>query len=227
MSGEKNKVLNNTLKCVLVLGVIAIVCVALLAVANKFMQVEIVLDRATSDMINSIAPTGVENGVAFDEGYIEMVDLGKGGYSVKSIDDFNGKGSNKKVRAVYASKTESGDITLVVESEGKGNDAAIVLLIAYDSENKISGIAVKSQAESYWDRISDINKVYDVFVGTSASDTLGRDQVAAQSGATVKNTLGGFTDAVNKANEFVLALGGTQKFAADYKASAEAEEEEK
>ena len=120
MINRKSNTVKNTLKCVLVLGIIAVVCVALLAVANKFLQVEIMLDRATSDMINSIAPTGLDDEKAFNERYIEMVDLSKGEYAIKSIDDFNEKGSNKKVRALYKSKNSSGKITYVVESEGKG-----------------------------------------------------------------------------------------------------------
>lgn len=103
MINRKSNTVKNTLKCVLVLGIIAVVCVALLAVANKFLQVEIMLDRATSDMINSIAPTGLDDEKAFNERYIEMVDLSKGEYAIKSIDDFNEKGSNKKVRALYKS----------------------------------------------------------------------------------------------------------------------------
>ena len=66
MINRKSNTVKNTLKCVLVLGIIAVVCVALLAVANKFLQVEIMLDRATSDMINSIAPTGLDDEKAFN-----------------------------------------------------------------------------------------------------------------------------------------------------------------
>lgn len=207
MINRKSNTVKNTLKCVLVLGIIAVVCVALLAVANKFLQVEIMLDRATSDMINSIAPTGLDDEKAFNERYIEMVDLSKGEYAIKNIDDFNEKGSNKKVRALYKSKNSSGKITYVVESEGKGYVDAIVLLIAYDSQKNITGMAVKSQMESFWDHISDINTVYGAFIGTPASATHTSSQIAASTGVTVKKTLAGITDGVNVANEFVLALG--------------------
>ena len=86
---KKPETLKNTLKCVAVLGLIAVVCVTLLAIANRFLKAEVTLDRATSDLINTIAPTGVSNDVAFNEGKIKMIDLSRGGYAVKSIDEYN------------------------------------------------------------------------------------------------------------------------------------------
>lgn len=197
----------NTLKCILVLAVIAVVCVTLLAVANRFLSVEVVLDRATSDMINSIAPTGVDNKKAFEDGYISMVDLSKGAFELKSLDDFNVKGSNKKIRALYKSVDTKGNIVYVVESEAKGRDAAIVMLVAYDSNDKISGIKVKSQAESYWAKIEAQKDLFDNFIGLSGS-AIHPSQIAESTGAT--KTLTGITDAVNISYEFLIKLGKRQ-----------------
>ena len=194
----------HTLRCILVLGVISVVCVALLAFANKFLQVEIVLDRATSDMINEIAPTGVDNAKAFDDGYIKMVNLSEENFAIKSLDEFNQKGSNKKVRALYRSTDLGGNITYIVESEAKGNDAAIVMLVAYDASNTILGVKVKSQSESYWDKLADIPNLLGGFKGLSGSD-LKPAQIATSTGAT--NSLTGITEAVNISYDFLIKLG--------------------
>ena len=96
--------LGNTLRCVLVLGVIAVVCVALLAVANRFLKTEIQLDKDTSALINQIAPTGADDNTAHAS-YIKMVDLGKGGYALDDLDAYNKKygSSSRKVRSLYTS----------------------------------------------------------------------------------------------------------------------------
>ncbi len=206
---NNNRTIKNTLKCVLALGVIAIVCVALLAVANKFLKVEVVLDKATAKLINQIAPTGVSDDEAYGGGHIKMVNLADGDYSIKSLDEFNKKGSNNQVLALYTSThAETGNVTRVVEAQGKGRDGVIVMLVAYDAENKVSALVVKSQMESYWSHITDIEKVYAAYIGTSYSEQITSSQVAAVSGATVKVTLGGMTDAVNTASEFIAKIHG-------------------
>ena len=206
-SGGKSKTMNNTLKCVIVLALIALVCVSLLAFANKFMKVEITLDKATSSLINKIAPTGVDDDAAFGERHIQLVDLSKGGYAVSDLDAYNKTygTSTQKVRALYTSKNvNTGKVTLVVEAEGKGHVDAIVLLIAYDDDNKISGVAVKSQAESYWDKLEGRQDVFDAFIGMSGNIT--HSQIATSTGAT--NSLRGMADAASIANGFVARARG-------------------
>ncbi len=206
LSGKKST-MNNTLKCVLVLALIAIVCVSLLAVANKFLKVEITLDKATSALINKIAPTGADDDTAFNNKYIEIVDLSKGGYAVTDLDAYNKTygTSTQKVRALYTSKNaNTGKVTLVVEAEGKGHVDAIVLLIAYDEENKISGVAVKSQSESYWDKLEGRQDVFDAFIGMSGNVT--HLQIATSTGAT--NSLRGMADAASIANGFIARARG-------------------
>ncbi len=206
-SGGKSKTMNNTLKCVIVLALIALVCVSLLAFANKFMKVEITLDKATSSLINKIAPTGVDDDAAFVERHIQLVDLSKGGYAVSDLDAYNKTygTSTQKVRALYTSKNvNTGKVTLVVEAEGKGHVDAIVLLIAYDDDNKISGVAVKSQAESYWDKLEGRQDVFDAFIGMSGNIT--HSQITTSTGAT--NSLRGMADAASIANGFVARARG-------------------
>ena len=205
---KKPETLKNTLKCVAVLGLIAVVCVTLLAIANRFLKAEVTLDRATSDLINTIAPTGVSNDVAFNEGKIKMIDLSRGGYAVKSIDEYNKQygSASRKVRALYTSTDADGKTTFVVEAEGKGYVDAVVMLVAYDADNKISGIVTKAQSESYWSHIKDIDKLYAAFIGRSGR--VESSNIAASTGVTVMGTLGGMTGAVSIANDFVTRLGG-------------------
>lgn len=200
--------LKNTLKCVLVLGVIAVVCVALLAVANRFLKVEVTLDKATAKLINQIAPTGADDDTAYSS-YIKMVDLSKGAYKITDLDEYNKTyGSNaQKVRALYTSThKDTGKVTLVVESEGKGYVDAIVMLVAYDEDSKVSGLVTKSQNESFWNHIPNEETLYKAYIGTSG--TVSGNSIAAQTGVTVMGTLGGITSAVNIANDFVTRLGG-------------------
>ena len=200
---KKYSTLKNAFKCVLVLGVITVVCVALLALANKFLAVEITLDKATARIINQMVPTGADDDEAYGEGYIKLVDLSKGGYNYKSVDDYNKKGSNKKVRALYTSQNkESGKISYIVEAEAKGRDAAIVMLVAYDEDLKIVKVHVKSQAESYWDKIEANKWLFDEFIGLSG--TIKSEQIATKTGAT--SSLGGIVSAVNTANGFIASL---------------------
>lgn len=204
---KRTQTAKNTLKCVLVLGVIAVVCVTLLAVANKFLQVKVTLTKQTSNIVNEIAPTGVDNDTAFNEKYITMADLSQGGYGVTDLDKFNKQygSSTQKVLALYTSKNQNSDITYVVEAQGKGHVDAIVLLIAYDGE-KVAKIAVKSQAESYWDKFTDYRdgenrSILDLFVGTQGKVT--GSQIATSTGAT--NSLRGVANAVSIANQFISA----------------------
>ena len=200
---KKYSILKNAFKCVLVLGVITVVCVALLALANKFLAVEITLDKATAGIINQMVPTGVDDDTAFGEGYVKLVDLSKGGYNYKSVDDYNKKGSNKKVRALYTSyNVESGKTSYIVEAEAKGRDAAIVMLVAYDEEKTIVKVHVKSQSESYWDKIEAQKGLLDEFIGLSG--TVKNEQIATNTGAT--SSLGGIVGAVNTANGFIASL---------------------
>lgn len=213
---KKNSTLKNTLKCVAVLTVISIVCVGLLAIANKFMQVKVTLDKSTASLINQIAPTGLDDGAALSSGAIKMIDLGESNFNIKSIDDYNGQygSASQKVRALYSSKDKSGNITYVVEAEGKGYVDAIVMLVAYDKDNKVSALITKSQNESYWNHIKDEKALYEAFVGSSGK--IESSQIATSTGVTTKFTLGGMADAVSIANDFIARLGGEVQVPAPY-----------
>lgn len=209
MTAERKKVsLPNTTKCILVLSVIAVVCVLLLSVANSFLKVEAVLDKATGALINSIAPTGLSDDEAYSSAKVKMIDISKeSGYKLTSIDDYNKKfgSASKKVRALYTSTDKNGAVTYVVEAEGKGYVDAIVMLIAYTSDGKVSALVTKSQSESYWNHIHDLNALCASFVGSSGDVTVG--DIAASTGVTVRGTLGGMTGAVSIANDFIARLG--------------------
>lgn len=212
------KTTKNTLKSVLVLFAIAAVSVLLLAFANYFIKVEIKVDQKTATLINSIAPTGVTDELAFKDKHIVLVKLENASYKLKSIDDFNKTYGNTgtKIRALYTSYNVKTKVTtLVVESSGTGyENGEIVMLTAYDSANKISGIVAKAQTQSYWDKLGDhidggIPAFYKAFIGMSGSIT--SNDLAGATGATIKGTLGGISNAVSLANQFVVSLGGEQK----------------
>lgn len=208
---DRHSTLRSTLKCIAVLCVISVVCVALLAVANKFMQVKITLTKQTCDIINTIAPTGADNDTAYNDGHIRLVDLSAGEYPVADLNKFNKQygSSTQKVLALYTSTDiQSGKVTYVVEAQGKGHVDAIVLLIAYDGV-KVAEMAVKSQSESYWDRLTDYRDengrdIFEMFIGTQGNVT--GKQIATSTGAS--NSLRGMADAVSVANRFVALIAG-------------------
>ena len=206
---DRHSTVRSTLRCIAVLSVITIVCVVLLAVANKFMQVKVTLTKQTSDMINTIAPTDTDNDTAFNQGYIKLVDLSAGEYAVTDLNKFNKQygSTNQKVLALYTStNAQSGKVTYVVEAQGKGHVDAIVLLIAYNGVS-VSAVKVKSQSESYWDKITDYRDesgrdVFEMFIGTQGKVT--GNQIATSTGAS--NSLRGMADAVSVANQFVALI---------------------
>ncbi|MDE7394685.1 MAG: FMN-binding protein [Clostridiales bacterium] len=208
---NKNNTLKNTLRCVLVLTVIAVVCVAILAVANRFMQPEEKLDAQTSALINKIAPTGESDSDAYNNGSIKLVDLSKGNYKVTDLDAYNKSYGtvNKKVRALYSSRNKSTNkTTLVVEAESKGHVGPVVVLVAYDDDGTITGVTVKSQNESYWDHVNE-EKMYAAIVGNKGQISASSDMTAASTGAS--HTRGAIIDAVNLASDFFVRLGSDVK----------------
>ena len=206
----KKRTVQNTLRCILVLTLITVVCVTLLALANRFLQSEIQLDRSTSNKINELAPTGADDETAFKQ-YIKLVDLSQGQYDISDLDAYNKKYGNpalgNTVRALYESThKDTGVVTRVVEVGNKGNDSVIVLLVAFDAGNAVTGVRVKSQAESYWSKIQAADKangLFDKFVGIRAP--VKSKDIAASTGAT--HSLDAIVRGVNAALEFADRLG--------------------
>lgn len=203
------RTMKNTLISVLVLFIISASSVLLLALANNFIKVEVKLDAKTATLINTIAPTGYDDATALKDKHIKMVDLANANYNIKSFDEFNKTfgTKTKRVQALYLSTNKSGKTTVVVQAEGAGFEGGqIVMLTAYDDENKISGIINKSQSgQSYWVRLGDMDKFYQSFIGKSGS--ISSNVIAGETGATVMGTLRGITDAVSISNVFAEQLG--------------------
>ena len=210
-SQHTKNTLKNTLKSVLVLTVIAVTCVAILAVANRFMQPEIRLDAQTCALINRIAPTGESDADALSSGSIKMVDLSKGSYKVSDLAAYNKSNgtATQKIRALYTSTNKTtGKTTLVVEAESKGHVDAVVVLVAYDDALTITGVVVKSHSESYWDKVKE-EQLYKAIVGSSGQISASSAITAASTGAT--HTRDAIIAAVNMASNFVVRLGKEDK----------------
>ena len=208
---NRQSTMKNTLKSMLVLTVIAVVCVAILAVANHFMQPEIRLDAQTCALINRIAPTGESDADALSSGSIKMVDLSKGGYKITDLAAYNKSygSASQKIRALYTSRNKTtGKTTSVVEAESKGHVDAVVVLVAYDDDLTITGIVVKSHSESYWDKVKE-EQLYKAIVGSSGQITASSAVIAASTGAT--HTRDAIVNAVNLASGFMVRLGKEEK----------------
>ncbi len=210
------KTAKNTLICILVLFLISVISVSLLAVANKFLQVEISLDLKTSKLINQIAPTEKTDSEAFDEGYIKMLDSRNTEIFSESIDKFNknNKKSQCKVLALYVSTNAQSNInTVIIEVQSQGFAGNISTLTAFNSNCEIVGVVVKSQSESFWNTAKkNLDAFYDSMIGKTS---VTNDSVAALTGAT--NTQKGIVRGVSFACKFITkinfnALGGQLTF---------------
>ena len=139
----------NTLRCVIALSVISVVCVALLAVANRFLpKYKPSLDLNTVTLINGIVPSGVDDKTALDEGYYEMLVLDD-----KKLADFNKNNraeANNAVLAVYRAVKGDNAGAYIVEAQAQGyagNDP-IVMLTAIDEDGAIISVVTKKQTEN-------------------------------------------------------------------------------
>ena len=135
------------IRSVVVLGLIALVCVGILAVANEFLRYTPVLDRKTAVILAEMVPVESEDPMdAF-----ELCSLDS---EIKAVNKEFGRGDNKKVLAVYKTLEGASKGALIIQSQAKGNDGAIVMLTAIKG-GTVLGIKCYSQGESYWGKVDE------------------------------------------------------------------------
>ncbi len=199
----------STLKSVLAMSVISVVCVAVLAFGNAFIpKYKPTLDLKTATMINELLPTGLDAQTAFDNGYFEMLELDE-----KKLAEFNKSNRaepNNKVLAVY--KVVKGDYSgyTVVEAQGQGyslNDP-ISLLTAFDEGAAVFDVKVKSQRENSpgTDGIF-LDKNFDNFRKFIKGKTdVGAGDIEATTGATSKYSIKGVANTVKISMQMAATL---------------------
>ena len=211
------------IKSVAVLSIIAIVCVAVLSLANKFLKKDIVLDLATTQKINELCPSGVDAQTAYDEDYFMMfteteLSENANGFTFKS---YKNNASNKVVAVYYACKGESAG-TYIIESIAKGyRDLSVLTAFTVeDGDYFISGVMAKSTTED--DNFKQIfnDEYFSVFVDMvkGGKDLYTDNEILAQTGATTKNSVRGLNTAVTLA---VKAMGGLYQYDEQMKAVAQ------
>ena len=203
----------NLIKSITVLGVIALVCVAILSFANVFLKSEVTLDKATVKFLNenfaTTAPTatGTDSETAYEEDYFVMLtdsELGTAtGYTYKS---FKSNSSNYVVAIYYAQKGAS-EGTYYIESASIGYKNPISVVVAFTVENddfSIVNIAVKEQREDFGDRKTQVlnKETFTYYVDLVKSDEdmkLTDDEILTSTGATTKKSVAGLNRAVTRA----------------------------
>ncbi len=182
------------IRSVVVLALIALVCVGILAVANEFLRYTPVLDRKTADILAEMVPVESEDPMeAF-----ELCDLAK---EIKAVNKEYGRGENKKVLAVYKTLNGASKGALIVQSQAKGNDGAVVMLTAI-KDGTVLKIRCYSQGESYWGNVKE-----ETFERVNGSRGEIDPNLIAATGAT--NSKKAIVEAVNLAIKAAEELGKT------------------
>lgn len=148
-----------------ILAAITAVCVLVLSLCNAFFpKYTPTLDAQTASLINTVCPTGVSNDTAFNDGYIKL--LSDADYS-GNMTGFNkdNKTSKASVAAVYLIVKGDKIGNYVIEASSNGRDGDVSVLTAFSASGVIVGATVKSQKESYFDKIP--KDLFDGIIGTS------------------------------------------------------------
>ena len=203
----------NLIKSITVLGVIALVCVAILSFANVFLKIEVTLDKATVKFLNenfaTTAPTatGTDSETAYEEDYFVMLtdsELGNAtGYTYKS---FKSNSSNYVVAIYYAQKGAS-EGTYYIESTSIGYKNPMNVVVAFTVSNddfSIVNIAIKEQREDFGDRKTQVlnKETFTYYVDLVKSDEdmkLTDAEIITSTGATTKKSVAGLNRAVTRA----------------------------
>lgn len=202
----------NIVKCVIVLAVISLICVALLSAANVFLKVVPTLDRSTAAMINKMCPSGVDDQTAFEEDYFKMFtdeELAQMGFNLSDFNKKNGSAKNKVTAIYFIQKGDSAG-RFVIESTGMGYYDMSVLT-AFDNMGAISGVIVKAHTEdSFAGQILSEERFKaftDSVIGKTAVPS--PNEVMATTGATTSYSTRGLTSAVSVAAKVIQSLIAT------------------
>ncbi len=192
------KKMNLTLKCILVMSVIAIVSVALLAVANTF------LVPAKSSGLNDKVIARLQTFCPADS-YNDLTDT-----YADEIEKFNSENGDNysKINGVYSAVGGDNDGNNIIEADGPGFQSGIItMLIAFNGET-ISGIGNRTYdtKNTYWKDHVEPNwdNVVNYFVGKSdLGSASGKD---LNTGATLSSN--GILKAVRLAIDFNKNING-------------------
>lgn len=148
-----------------ILAAITAVCVLILALCNTFFPKYVpTLDTATASLINSICPLGVSDETAFNDGYIKLLSDADYGGDVVGFNKEN-KTSKANVAAVYLIVKGDKQTSYIIESSSNGRDGDVSVLTAFGADGKIVGAVIKSQKESYFDKVP--SDLFDGIIGAS------------------------------------------------------------
>ncbi len=201
----------NIIKSIAVLSVIALVCVAILSLANVFFKKEITLDKATVKFLNENfatteqTATGTNSDIAFDDNYFVMLtdsELSTAtGYTYKS---FKSNSSNY-VGAIYYAQKGINEGTYYIESTSVGYQNPLTVIVSFkiDEDFSIENIVVKEQREDFGDRKTQVLnpatfEKYLAYVKTE-QDIVSDAEIIAVTGATTKKSVAGLNRAVTRA----------------------------
>lgn len=203
----------NIIKSIAVLSVIALVCVAILSLANVFLKKEVTLDKATVSFLNEKfasqgqTSTGTDSETAYAEDYFVMLtDSELSNATGNTYKSFKSNSSNY-VGAIYYAQKGNNEGTFYVESSSIGYQNPIIVIVAFtvsDNDFEIAGVAVKEQREDYGDRKTQVLNAetfekYLSLVKSKKNQTVTDDEVNAATGATTQKSVSGLNRAVNRA----------------------------
>jgi len=194
----------NTVKSVIVLSIISVICVGLLAVANGVFpkpDTSAKLDAKTITLLNKIC-------------YSESYDIAYGTYD-EFVNNFNNKnGTNYKyINALYRATGETNHGRLIVEAVGNGyQNGTITMLVAFNDDKSIMDMELKSFDKAKNNYMQDsliksgaLDVILETLKGVSGNVGSGKDldKIVDTSAST---SLGGVATAINLANKFIESV---------------------
>ncbi len=191
------KATKDTVFSVVVLFAITAVCVALLALANEFLSYKPTLDNAMASHLYSICQTGESEQTAIDS--FEILEVDK---EINEINKTHGRTYKAKVIAVYRATAGEKAGYYIVQASSKGRDGDVIMLTAFDKDNKIVGIKCYSQMESYWAKIDETK--FNNLVGKEGE--VKSDDIDVSTGAT--KSLTAVSNAVSLSYQTAKTLSG-------------------
>jgi hypothetical protein len=203
----------NLIKSIAVLSVIALICVAILSLANVFLKKEITLDKATVKFLNEKfatteqTATGVDNETAYDEDFFVMLtddelELATD-YTYKSFKS----NSNNYVSAIYYAQYGMNEGTYYIESASVGYQNPIVVVVSFKIVNddfEIENVVIREQREDFGERKTQVLnaetfKKFVTLIKSGQNLTVTDKDIIAATGATTKKSVAGLNRAVTRA----------------------------
>ncbi len=200
----------DMIKSILVMLIIGFVCVALLAVANEYLQYESVLDEKMAKELYAVCPTGEET----DENALEYFEMVSADELIKKINSAHksetvttsaGKIKMGEVLAVYRAIKGDNSGSYIIQAQADCSYGTVIMLTSYDNSGKIIKTKCYSQTQSYWE--TKISGKYDGFENLTGKDgIINGEDIAVGTGATYST--GTVAAAVTISNYMVTELIG-------------------